>query len=481
MNSTQPPAENILGKSLSSWAGTLGTNADNALALAASILTGMAGPGATLRMPWGNVPLQGLNLLVRDRQGNASMALEMLLSPLRIFNLRVLGSMAGTNRRMLDHLQAGTFATNPAKANPNGRIESVELQKLRDGIQPEQSYKEASSASDLKPSTAVLRLEAMRRPALLLEGARFSELKSLLLGCHRLSALAILRLAPELDSPDRKKLLATLVDLMDGIELKIPQGRTVQGIELNHPAKVNAIFRLDQPTWERIHNEAPQLLERGLLVADDTPPASHEPRVAGAAAFNEFYTVAINEIGVTRRDGLFLQVGFDSTDSAVAFQKNLLDHNTSCNALPHEVGPAARNLPMSLAWSLLVLRRQMTGQHAAYAPTDAQVINLSFAAAGRLLARHHQCMADMAAAAEWARIGVVAAQVVLKVRGKGPITKRNLVRCFDTQKTALYQPAIETLVAEQVLELTPDGMLQLGSRSFEDMQARHGLPVAMAV
>jgi hypothetical protein len=169
-------------------------------------------------MPWGNVPLQGLGLLVRDK-GNTQMALETLLSPLRIFNLRVLGSMAGTNRRMLDHVQAGSFSTNPAKPNPNGRIESVGLQRLRDDIMPEQSYKEVTSASDLSPSVAVLRLEAMRRPALLLEGVRLSELKNLLMGCHRLSALAILRLGPELDGPDKKKLLATLTELLDGCEL----------------------------------------------------------------------------------------------------------------------------------------------------------------------------------------------------------------------------------------------------------------------
>ncbi len=477
----QPPEVDVLEKCISSWSGTLGTNADNAMAMAASILTGMAGPGATLRMPWGNVPLQGLNLLVRDRKGNTSMALEMLLSPLRIFNMQVLGSMAGTNRKMLDHVQAGTFATNPARANPNGRTECIGLQKLQDSIMPEQSWKEVTSASDLSPSGAVLRMEAIRRPAVLLEGARFSELKTLLLGCHRLSALAVLRLAPELDSPDRKKLLATLVDLMDGIELKIPQGRTIQGIELNHPAKVNAIFRLDQPTWERLHGDAPQLLERGLLVADDTPPASHEPRAAGAAAFNDFYMSAINEIGVTRRDGLLLQVGFDSTDAAVTFQKNLLDHNTSCNALPHEVGPTPRNLPTALAWSLLALRRQMTGQHAAHAPTDEQIIKLSFAAAGRLLARHHGILANMESAATRESMLAIASRLVLKVRGKGPITERNLVRSFTCQKISIYRPVIDALVDEQVLEVTPEGLLQLGRRSFEDAQPALWSPLAVAV
>lgn len=482
MTTTQPPPEvNALEKCISSWAGTLGTNPDNTMAMAASLMTGMAGPGATLRMPWGNVPLQGLNLLLRDGQGTTSQALETLLSPLRLFNLRILETMAGVNRRMLDHLQAGTFATSPAKPNPNGRIESVGLQRLRDDIMPEQSYKEVTSASDLSPEAAVLRMESMRRPALLLEGARLSELKTLLLGCHRLSALTVLRLAPELDSPDKKKLLATLTELLDGCELKIPQGRTIHGIELNHPAKLNAIFRLDQTTWERLHDDAPQLLERSLLVADETPAAVHDIRAEGAAAFCEFYMAAINEIGVTRRDGLFLQVGFGSTDAAVAFQQNLLDHQTACNALTQEVGPAVRNLPTALAWSLLMLRRQMTGQHTAHAPTDAQIIELGFAAAGRLLARHHGYLANMESSARWAGISALAAQVVLKVRGKGPITKRDLIRCFNSHKTSRYQPVIDILVEEQVLEFAPGRMLRLGSRSLDEIQPNVQPLIAMAV
>jgi hypothetical protein len=389
--------------------------------------------------------------------------------------------MAGVNRKMLDHLQAGTFATNPARIDPNGRIESIGLQKLQDSIVPEHSWKDVSSASDLSPEAAVLRMESMRRPTLLLEGARLSELKTLLLGCHRLSALAILRLAPELDSPDKKKLLATLTELMDGCELKIPQGRTVHGIELNYPAKVNAIFRLDQPTWERLHDEAPQLLERGLLVADDTPTASHEIRAEGAAAFNQFYTTAINEIGVTRRDGLFLQVGFGSTHAAVAFQKNMLDHQAACNALTQEVGPAARNLPVALAWSLLVLCRQMTGQHAAYAPTDKQIIELSFAAASRLLARHHGYLANIESAATRESMLAIAGRLVFKVRGKGPISERHLVRSFTCQKLSIYRPVIQALIDEQVLELTPEGLLQLGRRPFEDAQPALWPPLAVAV
>jgi hypothetical protein len=481
MNTNQPPPEfNALEKCIGSWAVTLGTNADNVLAMAASILTGMAGPGATLRLPWGNVPLQGLNLLVRDGHGNTSMALETLLSPLRIFNLQVLQSMAGTNRKMLDHLQAGSFATSPARANPNGSTESKALQELRNKIMPERSYEEISSSSDLTPSATVLRLEAMRRPALLLEGARLSELKTLLLGCHRLSALAVLRLAPELDGPDRKKLLVTLTDLMDGIELKIPQGRTIQGIELNHPAKVNAIFRIDGPTWERLHNESPQLLERSLLVADDTPAGSHDIRAAGAAAFNDFYSAAINEIGVTRRDGLFLQVGFGSKD-AVMFQKNLLSYNTACEVLTPDVGLAVSNLPMALAWSLLALRRQMTAQHTAHAPTDAQIIEFSFAAAGRLLARHHGYLANIESAATRESMLAIAGRLVFKVRGKGPISERNLVRSFTCQKLSIYRPVIDALVNEQVLEVTPEGLLQLGRRSFEDVQPTLWPPLAVAV
>ncbi|MEI7910608.1 MAG: hypothetical protein WCK77_13305 [Verrucomicrobiota bacterium] len=480
MNTTTPRESNAIEQSVNHWGITIGTAPDNVLAMAASILTGLAGPGATFRLPWGCIPLDGLNLLVQEGQGGTTRALDMLLSPVRQANLLVLQTMGGVNRKMLDFQQAGTFASNPAKVNPGGPNESTALLTLQKTIKPESGSHESPAAADLVPDPGILRLEAMRRPAILLEGVRFTDLKNRLLGCHRLSALAILRLTPTLEDPDKKKLLTALTEILDGCEVAIPPDKT-HGIEPHHPARLSAIVRLDSKAWDGIHEEAPQLLERGLLLAQDNMQVMHAPKVEGATAYGEFYRGAVEEVAITRRDGQFLQVGFDDPAAAASFQESLNSYTRTCHGLAHEVGAAARNLPVALAWSMLVLSRQMTGEYAAHRPADAQIVTTSFQAANRLLARHHATMGQMEMAASRESMLAIAGRLVFKVRGKGPVSERQLVRSFTQQKLSIYRPVIDALVNGQVLELTPEGLLQTGPRPFEDAQSDLWVPTAMVV
>jgi len=101
--------------------------------------------------------------------------------------------------------------------------------------------------------------------------------------------------------------------------------------------------------------------------------------------------------------------------------------------------------------------------------------------AQRLLARHHATLEQMESAATRESMLAIAGRLVFKVRGKGPISERNLVRCFAYQKIGAYRPVIEALVNEQVFEWTPDGLLQLGSHPFEEAQRDLWVPTAMAV
>ncbi|MEI6674466.1 MAG: hypothetical protein WCO57_04730 [Verrucomicrobiota bacterium] len=65
--------------------------------------------------------------------------------------------------------------------------------------------------------------------------------------------------------------------------------------------------------------------------------------------------------------------------------------------------------------------------------------------------------------------------------GLAVISERHLGRSFTCQKLSIYRPIIQALVDMQVLELTPEGLLQLGRRPFEDAQPALWSPLAMAV
>ncbi len=471
MNTNTATPEALVKTGLAHWSQIHGTDIDHALALTASIFSGLAGPGPILGQPWGNTPVPALNLLLQETASNTSSALETLLHPVRQFNRRVLETMAGTNRLMLEHLHFGTFATDPAKANPLGNTESVVLRDLRQKAHTDK-YEEISSLSDLNPAANTLRRDSMLHPAVWLEGARFDHLKQLVRGCHRFTALAILKLTPALDAPNREAQLEALIELLDGCEILIPQNKHTLGIEPHRQAKLHTIMRLDRQAWERIYFEAPQLLDRTLLIPNNGP-AVFAANTEAATLFQHAYLRSIKTIGVTRRNGSTIEVEFSDPEAAVRFQKQVHEHAAACDAMAFDVGSTARNLPVVLAWTMLILSQHL-GDYAP--PAEDQIIDASFEVSRRLVARHHQCLETMATASKRATMLALASQLVRKVRDKQPIGERDLARCFNDQRMTRYRPVIEVLVHAQVLELTPASLLQLGPQQFEEVRAGLALP-----
>jgi hypothetical protein len=58
------------------------------------------------------------------------------------------------------------------------------------------------------------------------------------------------------------------------------------------------------------------------------------------------------------------------------------------------------------------------------------------------------------------------------VQLKQPVTKRELIRSFDDQKTSKYDPIICFLLAEQALEGAPRSGFRIGPRAFSDIDPK---------
>lgn len=463
IDETRPAVDDPLG--ISAWSSALDVDPANVLAMAAGILSGMAAPSAVLRFPWGDVEVPKLHLIAPATEGVLPQALAYLLSYPCSVNRTVLGTMAGIHPAELRHALHGSFASKPSKPDPDGFTESANICRIQRYLGLGLGDKELRSSEedlDLDPRTA--RIEGIVRPAILLESPALKDIPELLSGCHEFHALTIgLRLEPLLTSARRKSEIEGVMRFLRGTEMVLPPSRHPTGIENHRPAGIQAIFQADTDLIRQLFSDIAPLVADSLLLSDGAVAEGIE---SSGNMFIERWTTAAFRIATSRRDGKFNLGQFASDATALRFQKLNREYLRACDSGAEKVGSSVRNLPLSLAWSLLMLR---VGLPRWEAPDDDAIITSVFTAAKTLLQRHCRKLDALGHGVVLDETVRRAQRIVFKVEAKKEVTFTELVRSFDIQKTSLYRPLVDVLVGEDVLARRPDGRLVIGGKSFDEM------------
>jgi hypothetical protein len=462
--SPEPDARVLIG--LSYWADTLGVDPDNVLVLCSSILGGLAAPMALLDLPWGKVKIPKLDLVVPESQGTLPQALEFLLNGPRTANSQILERAAGVHPGELRYVLHATFAGDPSKAKADSYFESSNTMRLRANLGFDRDDGRVySSEEDLRPDLKQRRVESITRPSVLLESPALPEIPKLLAGCHLSHALGVGLNLETNDSPKRKQELARLLGILKGTETILPSPKYPVSVEHSRPCGLQAIFSADGAILQSQFVELGRLLEHSLLLSNTSGRCVVD---ANSSYFFKLYSRVVGRVIILRRDGMPLDEGFRSDESAFRFQQENFQYLAECDSSGVKVGASVRGLPLSLAWTLLHLRAHM---HEFQPPDDDEVIAAVFAAARQLLRRHCLRWVELSQAARREEVLRRVRSIIRKIEEKQMLSFTALVRSFDKQKTSLYRPLVDVLIEAEVLGRKPDGKLVIGAKKFEEVSS----------
>ena len=456
MDNTTDMAE-LIG--IRAWATLHQIDTDEALVLMASVLAGVAGPAACLILPQGNSSPPPAHLMIEE--GRLSRALESLLAPVRLFNLKAdadaaptAGAPSGSQRNL------GNTTTVHAKhvREMNSKFAATLPDSVRKCLDPKPLRTEPPHVESPPPASC--------GRGILLEGNTTAELEELLHGCHQHTALALMKLAPVLGSRGRAELLASLADFMDGRNVPIPRRSKGPASACSVTARIHAIFTLDGVARRGLLTTAPGIVARTMLL-DGQPKkpdinktevvAAHAP----AARFLSAYEKLVGELIAARRGGITQFTGIFTPKLSGYY--SLLSHTIQNNwdRLHLDPGAMFRRLPDTLLWTLLTWC-DFAGLRSA--ETELASATLAYMCISRVGDFHLRKPPTAALAVGGNSRLSMANRIVHKISLKQPVSERDLIRSFDCQRTSIYRPVLSKLVDAEVIVPTPERKYVIGPR-----------------
>jgi hypothetical protein len=459
-----------------------GVAADQALALMSFLLAGIAGQEAWLGGHVDGAPLAKLDLLIRRRAPD---------EPLRRLAGRLVARLRGMNRELalgledyseatVELVRRGALMGGPAAKFADPEDTRKASQRLRRDLQasPDANH---SLEQDLRRAAESLRVEALLHPQFLLESVRCRDLTVALDACHQRTALVV---APQTD-PEREGSepagdLRGLLDLMEG--LATPRWNSESRRSRILPLKGHVLFEAGGADLALIARLLPAAAGSflWLTASGSGRPAARSTAdvAAGAAACMEMFTNRAMKILELRREGESITYSEDGEgpDSAAGppFDGPQMDRyrrwvGRMGKRLGIDPGPVVRELPGALCFGLGMLCRQNA--------TDAEVSTGTVMAAAlwsaRRLARQHCRELVLYLKAELLNQAVELARRILdKLEEKGPLTLRELVRCFDNQRKERFLPVIEAMVELRLVARRQDGKLAAGEADLFELEGR---------
>lgn len=440
---------------ISAWATLHQIDTDAALVLMASVLAGVAGPAAVLKLPLGGSSPPPVHLLIAE--GRLSRALESLLAPVRACNLRSDADAA---------LAAGAPSDSQRSLESTTTTNAKLMSKMNAKLTESLGKHLPSNPLRREPPRAESPPSASCRPSILLEGNTVADLAELLHGCHQHTALMSMKLAPVLESRHRAELLASLADFMDGRNVPNSKGRKDAANACSCPARIHAIFTFDAGSRSHLRTNVPGIVARAMLL-DSQPkkPDINETEVlaahAPAAKFLSNYEKLVCELIAARRKGLTQFTGISSPRASGFY--SLLSHKIQDDWDSYHLDPGAmfRKLPDTLLWSLLTWCDFAGLKSAETEFASAELARMCISRVADLHLRKPPT--EELAVAGNSRLSM-ASRIVDKISLKQPVSERDLIRSFDCQKTSIYRPVLSKLVDAEVIVPTPERKYIIGPR-----------------
>lgn len=452
------PADDPLG--IEAWSHSRGLELHTGLALVTCVLSGVAGPMRSFRVPTPGSVGVGCNLIAMEGDGLVSMAASELIEPL----CQTQKSLVAKGREFT------TKELTDAMYDPGMRLRNSDhLDELRnynaDGSSLSDFGAEGRLDRDAQITPRSVVFDGLARPRFILTGACRGDLAKVLAGCHGGMGFAawVESLPPK--TGDRNRRINELLDGFRGMTADRPS-MGVQTINSSETVQLAGLLRFPENDFRWIIRNRKDLLAAALPISsirsgncvDETVD---EDRADG---FLSLYHRVARNAHASRRAHHWLDKNFSDFQAIDEFTR----HQRAFTRTVHQSGDgqcvhSAASMPAQMAWTLLLLAGRNN--------LDEYIIRTVFDAARHLHAETLSLFTEEDRSMRAQRLLKVAKKLVARVISVGPCTRRNLVRCLDKQSLHLHEPVISVMIDHGIFIEKPDGLLELGRVPIKSLAA----------
>lgn len=454
------PGDDPLG--LAAWANSCCVGRHTAIAVAASILAGIAGPMGRLpaKAP---VRFPGINLAGRQADSFLKMAMDGLVrSLLSIERALVAKSKEFTNAE----IEAAMFATNRQRT-------ASDLKQLGEPGPLDQELADSSALArlqgDLQISEQSVRYERLVRPRFILAGHTPPSLVQVLSDFHYGHAL----LAGPFESlprpkPKRHLRVDEFLKCFDGTEATPTAASKGNGSRIAPQSvcmKGVVLFPTDQ--WNWLANTRRDFFSRAIPVVALPPGVDLDPAdELRAVVFERNFQRVANLALASRRTHASVGAGFHSEAAMKEFLARQRTFIGELEKIPESVRvTSASGLPATLTWALLLL--------AGKADMDCYILETVFASASQIVEDARRLFVGFDQQALGERCLKNARKLHARVIQGGPLPRWQLLRGLDQQSLKIHGPTIRAMIQLGILMQDDKDLLHPGTVPLHQMTAQH--------
>jgi hypothetical protein len=439
------PADDPLG--LDSWANAYGLAPHTALALAAGLLAGIAGPLA--RLP-AQAPctFPAANMAGRENDAFLRMAADSLLEWARPCE-------AGLIKKSLE---ISAEEMDAAMFEAGRRRLGDDLGKLGDPdpLQPRDFSSLQRLRDDAVPSDQIIRYEALARARFLVSGRVSKSLASLLTQYH--FGHGLLAGATETlhgDGSKRNSRLDEYIRCFAGTEASpAPAAKRHKIASETVCLKGLLLFPPDQFDWLVTNRRS--FLSHAIPVASSPDAGLDQVDEFRAAEFTRNFELTAMHALASRRVHAAVVKHFSTEALLIDFGSKQRAFLRELREIPENLSvTSAASLPVTMAWALLLLagRRDL----------DRYIVEKSFASARKVVDDARSLFVRFDQAALGAARLRNARKILNRLAEKGPSPRWDLLRGLDQQSVKIHGPVIRVLIELQIIRQDGDNLLHLGS------------------
>lgn len=298
----------------------------------------------------------------------------------------------------------------------------------------------ARTEEDLAEHTKAARYEGLIRPGSLVKGVRPGELLERLAHCNQGHATVVVEGDEWLNEARAWKTTPWTV-LLDGADIPVAANKRL-GIDASYRrmrAHLIVQGQIESIREAAGDGESP-LLDRAILLGLESTGTQDLPDGNRVIEARTLYEQAVKKAFVERRSAIPASGHFRTPQSEWEFMKQKRELLSEI-AKSGEGGSLAGILPLADTLALGLLR--LGGN----SDSDALVLEWAVPVAMRQFRRQRAFLRACRARRTVEREDQLAARIIEKIRAKGTISRRSLIRCFDNQHAATFHPLIERLIA----------------------------------
>jgi len=436
-------ADDPLG--IDSWAASCGIAPHTALALAAAVLAGVAGPLARLPAK-GPRTFPGINLAGRENDPFLRMAVDSLVGFLRPMEE---GLIKRSQEISSEEMDAVMFEAGRRRSAPD-------LIKLGEPGPLDKEYADGDPydrlRADMQTSEQIIRYEALARARFLVSGRVPQSLAKLLSGYHYGHGLlaGALESLPR-DVPKRNLRLDEYLRCFAGAEASPSKRHKINPDSVF--LKGILFFPADQFEW--LVNHRREFLSEAIPVASSPDTEATGIDEIRALRFIQLFRRTAQLALASRRGHTSVITDLHSEAAFLDFVTRQRAFLRELQELPDNLRVAsAASLPVTMVWALLLL----AGRN----DRDGYVLETAFDSARRVVDDARSLFVKSDQAALGGKRLRDARKLLTRLAKKGPSPRWELLRGLDQQSLKIHGPVIRVLIELQIITQDQDNLLHLG-------------------